>query len=189
MHPTYQNQRHEEEQVDIFLGPKLNTPIQAMPSENGPVHVEFRITRNVIESDTGAELGEFFETFQKVKSTRTAIEKMSHQQPPNIDGNGKYSSKKNRYWNGKIKRPRAIDMKFYWVRDKIQQNNSHIFWGYGNKNLADYVTKHYPIWHHITMRPRYLKATKKHIKLKIPENWDRKNVHWNYQYQGNPETG
>ena len=61
----------------------------------------------------------------------------------------------------KQKISRAIDMRFYWVRDIIGQNNFHIFWEEGRKNLADYVTKHDPIWHHRTMRPIYLKATTK----------------------------
>ena len=30
----------------FFLGPKSNTPIQEIPPENGPVHVECSITRN-----------------------------------------------------------------------------------------------------------------------------------------------
>ena len=63
-------------------------------------------------------------------------------------------------------------MRFYWVRDRIRQNHFHILWEKGNKNLVDYVTKHYPIWHHRKMIPVYLKATKIHKKLKRQANWD-----------------
>ena len=62
-------------------------------------------------------------------------------------------------------------MRSYWFRDIIQQNHFHIFWEEGKKNLADYVTKHHPIWYHRTMRPRYVKATKKNIE----KSKDRKN--------------
>ena len=55
-------------------------------------------------------------------------------------------------------------MRFYWVRGRIQQNYFHILWEEGKKNLADYVTKHHPIWHHRTMIPRYVKATTKYIE-------------------------
>ena len=51
-------------------------------------------------------------------------------------------------------------MRFYWVRDRIQQNHFHIFWEKGRKNQVDYVTKHHPIWHNIEMGPRYIKGTK-----------------------------
>ena len=62
MHSKFQNQIHEAELVDIFfLGPKSNTPIQSMPTENGPVHVEFSIMRNVMESFIEAELGGLFD--------------------------------------------------------------------------------------------------------------------------------
>ena len=42
-------------------------------------------------------------------------------------------------------RSREIDMRFYSVRDRIWQNDFHIFWEEGKKNLADYVknTTHY----------------------------------------------
>ena len=52
-------------------------------------------------------------------------------------------------------------MRLYWVRDRIRKNHFHIFWEEGKKNSADYVTKHQPIWHHIIMRPRYVKSTQR----------------------------
>ena len=64
----------------------------------------------------------------------------------------------------KQKISRAIDIIFYWFRDGIRQNNFHIFWEDGKKTLADYVTRHHQIWHHITMRPRYFKSTKNDIE-------------------------
>ena len=53
-------------------------------------------------------------------------------------------------------------MIFYWVKDIIRKK-FHIFWEEEKKNLVDYITKHHPIWHHIAMRPRYVKATKQDI--------------------------
>ena len=108
---------------------------------------------------------------------RTAIEEMGHLQPPTpveID-----NTAENIIVNGtsKQKRYRAIDMIFYWVRDRIQKNHFHVFWEEGNKNLAEYVTKHHPIWHHRSMIPRYSKATTtKNRKLKRPANWERERV-------------
>ena len=55
-------------------------------------------------------------------------------------------------------------MRFYCVRDRIRQNHFHIFWEEGKKYLADYVAKHHLIYHHRTMRPRYVEATQKDIK-------------------------
>ena len=82
MHPTYQNQRHKAEQMDIFPREKSNTPIQEMPPENVPAHVEFSIMRYVMVSSMEAELGGLFENFQKATSMRTALSEMGHPQPP-----------------------------------------------------------------------------------------------------------
>ena len=66
----------------FFLGTKSNTTIKAIPLENGPVHVEFRIIRNVMASATEAEMGGLFENCQKATSMRMALAKMFHPQPP-----------------------------------------------------------------------------------------------------------
>ena len=89
---------------------------------------------------------------------------MGHQQPPTpvSTENTLANSIFNR--TAKQKGSSAIDMRFYWVRYRIRQNHLHIFWKESKKNLAGCVTKHRPIWHHITMRPRYAKATKKDIE-------------------------
>ena len=51
----------EADPVDILLGTKSNTPIQAATPENGTLHAEFRIMGNVMASDMEAELGVLFE--------------------------------------------------------------------------------------------------------------------------------
>ena len=76
---------------------------------------------------------------------------MGHPQPPIPVAAD--NTEKNNILNGtsKQKRSRTIDMIFYWVPERILQNHFHILWEEGKKNLADYFTKHQPIWHHITM--------------------------------------
>ena len=58
--------------------------------------------------------------------------------------------------NIQLWRSRAIDMRFYWVRDRVEQDQFHVYWKPGRTNLADYVTKHHTAAHHQTMRPIYL---------------------------------
>ena len=87
---------------------------------------------------------------------------MVHQQPP-APVVTEYTAV-NSIVNGmeKQKISRAFDMRFYWFRDRIRQNHFHIFWEEGKKSMVYYVPKHHPIWHHITMRPIYVKETKKY---------------------------
>ena len=89
---------------------------------------------------------------------------MGHSQPPTPMATDKTVA--NRIVNGTAKQiiPRAVYIRFYWVRERIQQNNFHILWEEGKRNLADYFKKHHPIWHHRTIIPRYLKPTSKDIE-------------------------
>jgi hypothetical protein len=53
-------------------------------------------------------------------------------------------------------RSKAIDMRFYWIRDRIKQGQFLFYWAPGTDNLADYFTKHHSTAHHKLMRSRYL---------------------------------
>ena len=56
----------------------------------------------------------------------------------------------------KIKRSKAMDMRFYWIKDRVRQGHFKVLWQKGQNNLANYFTKHHPPSHHIAMRPTYL---------------------------------
>ena len=56
----------------------------------------------------------------------------------------------------KQKRSKAIDMRFYWIRDRVRQGQFRIFWRKGTMNRADYMTKHHPASHHRAIRSAYL---------------------------------
>jgi hypothetical protein len=50
------------------------------------------------------------------------------------------------------KRSKAIDMRFFWLRDRVNQNQFHLYWNKGDDNLADYFTKQHSAQHHKKMR-------------------------------------
>ena len=54
------------------------------------------------------------------------------------------------------KRSKAMDMRYYWLRDRAKQQQFHIHWKKGTQNLADYFTKHHSPSHHRKMRPLFL---------------------------------
>ena len=56
----------------------------------------------------------------------------------------------------KQKQSKAIDMRFYWIRDCVRKGQFHIFWQKGSLNKADYFTKHHPASHHQQVRSSYL---------------------------------
>ena len=47
-------------------------------------------------------------------------------------------------------------MRFYWLIDRVNQGQFKVYWERGNKNLADYFTKHHPASHHRRVRPIYV---------------------------------
>jgi hypothetical protein len=49
-----------------------------------------------------------------------------------------------------------MDMRYYWVVDRVAQEQFLIYWRKGADNLADYFTKHHSPEHHRQMRYRYL---------------------------------
>ena len=90
-----------------------------MPPENGPVHMEFSIMTNVMSSAMEAKLGGLFENFQKATSMRTDLAEMGHSQPPTLVTTDNTAANSIVNETAKQKRSRAIDMRFYWVRDRI----------------------------------------------------------------------
>ena len=84
---------------------------------------------------------------------RVTLVEMGHPQPPTpmeVDNETATGFLKSIM---KQKRSKAIDMRFYWVRDRVKQNQFLIYWRPGANNVGGYVSKHHSPAHHQTMRP------------------------------------
>ena len=78
----------------------------------------------------------------------------------------------------KQKRSKAMDMRYYWVQDRIRQKQLHIYWAPGKTNQADYQTKHHssahhqrerPIIVHTDQSPHFVPQTM--VPQKVPSTW------------------
>ena len=49
------------------------------------------------------------------------------------------------------KRLKAMDMRFYRIKDRIKQGKFQGFWRPGQENLGDYHSKHHTTEHHIAV--------------------------------------
>ena len=60
--------------------------------------------------------------------------------------------------NGTIRqqRSKAIDMRFYWLKDRVTQRMFKVYWAPGKVNLADYFSKHHPASHVKKLRKLYV---------------------------------
>jgi hypothetical protein len=123
---------------------------------NGAILTVSKVLKHVMSSAAEAEIGAVFINAKEGAVLRTTLEELGHKQPPtpmetdNITATG--------YSNGTIKqkRTKAMDMRFYWIKDRVKQGQFNRYWGPGFQNLADYFTKHHSPAHHKRIRDVYI---------------------------------
>jgi hypothetical protein len=80
-----------------------------------------KVLKHVMSSTAEAEIGAVFINAKEGAVLRTTLEELGHKQPPtpmetdNTTATG--------YINGTIKqkRTKAMDMRFYWIKDRVKQ--------------------------------------------------------------------
>jgi hypothetical protein len=88
-----------------------------------------------MSSTAEAEIDSVFLNAKEGTVLHTILEELRHHQPPtplqtdNTTATG--------YSNGTIKqkRTRAVDMRFYWVKDRVEQGQFHVYWGPGYQQI------------------------------------------------------
>jgi hypothetical protein len=123
---------------------------------NGAILTTSTIIRNVMSSAAEAECGALFNNTKDGVALRNTLHEMGHPQPPTpvqVD-----NSTSNGFANKQIRqrKSKSMDMRFYWVQDRVEQKQFHVYWRPGHTNLADYFTKHHSPSHHRRERSTYL---------------------------------
>jgi Reverse transcriptase (RNA-dependent DNA polymerase) len=135
--------------ISFLAGPELTKNI------NGAVHIHSSIMKNVLSSATEAEVGALYHNAHDACTLRQALKDMGHPQPAtpmqtdNACAHGILND------TVKQKRSKAMDMRYYWLRDRVRQQQFYVHWEPGDDNQADYFTKHHPVTHHRQKRPVY----------------------------------
>jgi hypothetical protein len=143
--------------TDMPLNP-LRQPLATDPPlpMNGAAYTLCRIMKNVLASAAESECGALHLNAKEACEICTALHEMGHPQPPTpiqVDNSTAAGIANN---SVKQKRSKAMDMRFYWIQDRIKQDQFRVFWNRGDRNKADYFTKHFPEKHHRDVRPTYL---------------------------------
>jgi hypothetical protein len=133
---------------------------------NGAILIISKFLKHVMSLAAEAEIGAVFINAKEGAVLRTTLEELGHPQPPapmetdNTTATG--------YSNGTIKqkRTKAMDMRFYWIKDRLKQGQFNVYWGPGYQNLADYFTKHHLPAHHKRIREIYIHADEQPINRK-----------------------
>ena len=130
-----------------------NDPI---PTNNGAVLNISQIIKAVMSSAAESELGALFINAKHAVPIRTVLEEMGHPQPPTpmqTDNSTAFGVVNNKI---QPKATKAMDMRFFWLRDRECQKQFRIYWRPGPTNRADYWTKQHPGQHHANMRAEIL---------------------------------
>ena len=137
-----------------------------LPVINGAVHVHCSILPMVVSSAAEAEVGGGFYNARDAVPLRTALEEMGHPQPPTPIECDNSTSVGILNDSVRQRRSKAMDMRFYWLKDRQKQGQYHIYWAPGSGNRADYFTKHHSPAHHRNMRSHYLYEPTEQDKLR-----------------------
>ena len=132
-----------------FLGNRNNNK----QIHNGPITILAKTIKHVMASAAEAEIAALFMNAKEALPLRITLTELGHPQPPTplcTDNNTA-----NGIINGIFKqdRSKAIDVRFCWLVDRVQQGQFNVCWDSGKKNLADYFAKHHPPTHHKQVRP------------------------------------
>jgi hypothetical protein len=135
------------------MGPIVFTgPLEPF-SINGPVLVSTGIIPTVVGSASEAEYAALYLNAQNAEVARQILSDLGHpqSQPTEITyDNTTAGSIANK--TAKIRRSKAIAMRYHWIQDRIQQKHFKLKWAPGKHNVADFPTKAHPIHHFIAMR-------------------------------------
>jgi hypothetical protein len=132
---------------------------------NGPIYIYTKLILAVMSSAAEAECGGLYLNAKESVPLRNTLIELGHPQPPDGTPIRTDNSTADGIMNRTVKpkRSKSIDMRFWWLADRVEQNQFRIFWAPGSVNLADYFSKKHPASHHIKVRPIYL-----HIEGKSP---------------------
>jgi hypothetical protein len=133
-------------------------PINGKPIKlNGAFYTNSVILKFVVASAAEAKLGELFHNCQDGIVFCQTLADMGHPQPktPPVHCDNATAI---RIGNNTIKHKRShsMEMRYFWVGDKVAQDMYALSWHPGQENLADYQSKHHIGLHHIKVCPWYL---------------------------------
>ena len=113
--------------------------------------------KQVLASASEAETSGLFYNGQEAPTIRTTLLEMGYPQPPTPLQTENMTAAGIVNRTVKQRRSKAIDMRFYWIRNRVSQGQFLVHWKRGTDNHAGYFTKYHAApAHHRSIRHRYL---------------------------------
>ena len=143
----------------FFLTNKPSLPIKPddpTPPLNGPILVNSKVIDAVMSSAQEAETGMGYLNAKDACEHRLTLEALGHPQGPTPLQFDNQSAVGILTETMTQRRSKAMDMRFYWLKDRNAQKQIAVHWKRAHLNLADYPSKHHPAKHHQEVRPTYV---------------------------------
>ena len=143
----------------FYLSDEPKLPIKHTyppPMHNALILVNSKIIDAVMSSVQESETGSGFLNAKDAVPMQTPLEEMGRKQGPTpiqFDNKCAVGILTDTMCQ---RRSKAMDMRFYWLRDRMRQLQFHIYWARGPNNKADYPSKNHPTKDHIAVRPKYV---------------------------------
>jgi hypothetical protein len=107
----------------------------------------------IVAAASEAEYGALFISGQLGVWLRTILHALGYPQPPTIilcDNDCAVGIANNTV---KLKKSKAVDMRYHWIRDRISQLQFRVIWRKGANNLENFFTKALPVHTHQALMP------------------------------------
>jgi hypothetical protein len=130
---------------------------------NRAILIVSKVLKHMMVSAAEQEIGAVIINAKEGAVLRTTLEELGHKQPPTPMETDNTTATGYSKGTIKQKRTKAMDMRFYWIKDRVKQGKFNVYWGPGFQNLADYFTKHHSPAHHKRMRDVYIHADERTI--------------------------
>jgi hypothetical protein len=123
---------------------------------NGVLHAVSVRSDVQVASAAEAEFGALFVNGKQATEIRHILAALGYPQPATWMETDNTTACKLANGTTKHRTSKAIDMRFFWIEDRVQQGHFLVYWGQGSSNIADFVTKNHPPKYHRENRTRYV---------------------------------
>jgi hypothetical protein len=125
---------------------------------NAPILAVCNSIPTVCSAASETEYASLFINAQHAYFERTILEAMGYKQPPTqiyADNTAAVGIANDTV---KLRRSKAIDMRYHWIRDRVRQGIFQVTWSDGKGNVADYFTKIQPTKRHLIFESIFTKT-------------------------------
>jgi hypothetical protein len=123
------------------------------PPLNAPVLVSANIIKETVASAAEAELAGLFHNGRDALPLIHALNEMGHTQPPTPIQTDNSTAAGLANDTVQQRKSKAMEMRYFWIVDKVDENVFNVYWNQGKTNRADYYSKQHPTKVHRDIRP------------------------------------